>query len=78
MTEGPSATHDDAAPSTPATYAAAGVDIEAGERLGLLTVLVPSRGHESEVREEMSSHRAVADITAPSFLAAAVRILTRG
>ncbi len=31
MTEGPSATHDDAAPSTPATYAAAGVDIEAGE-----------------------------------------------
>jgi D-glycero-D-manno-heptose 1,7-bisphosphate phosphatase len=54
------------------------LDIEAGERLGLLTVLVPSRGHESEVREEMSSHRAVADITAPSFLAAAVRILTRG
>ena len=54
------------------------LDIEAGHKLGLLTVLVASRGHAAEVREEMSSHRVVADIEAPSFLAAAVRILARG
>jgi len=54
------------------------LDVEAGQRLGLLTVLLPSRGHESEVREEMTSHRVVADLVAPSFLGAAVRILARG
>jgi D-glycero-D-manno-heptose 1,7-bisphosphate phosphatase len=54
------------------------LDVEAGEKLGLLTVLVPSRGHEREVGQEMAEHHARADLAAPSFAAAAARILARG
>lgn len=54
------------------------IDIEAGERLGLLTVLVPSRGHGREVREEIGSLERPPDLIAPSFRAAAIRLLHRG
>lgn len=54
------------------------LDIEAGQKLGLLTALVPSRGHEAEARRELADLHLVADLEAPSFRAAAHRILLRG
>jgi histidinol-phosphate phosphatase family protein len=54
------------------------LDIEAGERLGLCTVLVPSRGHREEVLREFPDGGVAPDLVAPSFYAAAVRILHRG
>ncbi|HUI38578.1 MAG TPA: HAD family hydrolase [Thermoplasmata archaeon] len=54
------------------------IDVEAGEKLGLLTVLVPSRGHAREVARELAERSVRADLVAPSFLAAAVRVLHRG
>jgi D-glycero-D-manno-heptose 1,7-bisphosphate phosphatase len=54
------------------------LDIEAGERLGLLTALVPSPGHEAEARRETEARGARPDLIAPSFRAAAVEILHRG
>ena len=54
------------------------LDIEAGQTLGLLTALVPSRGHEEDVHGEMAAHHVCADLVAPSFYGAAVRILARG
>jgi D-glycero-D-manno-heptose 1,7-bisphosphate phosphatase len=54
------------------------LDVEAGERLGLLTVLVPSRGHRREVLAEFEGRARPADLVAPSFYAAATRILHRG
>ncbi|HEV2520684.1 MAG TPA: HAD family hydrolase [Thermoplasmata archaeon] len=55
-----------------------GLDIEAGESLGLYTVLVPSRGHRDEVLQELGHGPAAPDVIAPSFYSAAVRILHRG
>ncbi len=55
-----------------------GLDVAAGERLGLLTVLVPSRGHRDEVLREAEAAPPMPDLVAPSFYEAAVRILHRG
>jgi len=54
------------------------LDIEAGERLGLLTVLVPSPGHEQEVDRELAEHRVQPDLRAPTMRAAAARLLAIG
>lgn len=54
------------------------LDIEAGNRLGLLTVLVPSRGHEREAERELAARPLTPDLVAPSFRAAAHRLLARG
>ncbi|MCI4370417.1 MAG: HAD family hydrolase [Thermoplasmata archaeon] len=54
------------------------LDIEAGERLGLLTVLVPPPGHGAAVAEEIRATGVRPDVVAPSFFAAARRILNRG
>lgn len=55
-----------------------GLDIEAGERLGLLTVLVPSLGHEGEAQRELDTRGIRPDLVAPSVRAAAARILAIG
>lgn len=54
------------------------LDIEAGERLGLLTVLVPQVGHERETAREMAASGAHSDLTAPNFRSAVQRILNCG
>lgn len=54
------------------------LDIEAGERLGLLTVLVPPPGHEAAAREEVRGLKAAPDLVAGSFRSAALRLLNRG
>jgi histidinol-phosphate phosphatase family protein len=54
------------------------LDIEAGERLGLLTGLVPAPGHSAEVAQELRERHSVPDWVAPSFRAAALHILHRG
>ncbi|HZY71406.1 MAG TPA: HAD family hydrolase [Thermoplasmata archaeon] len=54
------------------------LDMEAGERLGLLTVLVPQFGHERESRREIAQSPVRPDIRAPSFRAAAQWILNCG
>ena len=54
------------------------LDIEAGERLGLLTVLVPPPGHLDAVRRELAERGARPDLVAPSLRAAAARLLAIG
>jgi len=54
------------------------LDIEAGHRLGLLTILVPSPGHETEVGREMDERGLRADRLAASFRQAAAHLLARG
>jgi D-glycero-D-manno-heptose 1,7-bisphosphate phosphatase len=54
------------------------IDIEAGRSLGLLTALVPPRGHEAEVREELARRVLTADLQADTFPSAVGRILSRG
>ncbi|MCI4324528.1 MAG: HAD family hydrolase [Thermoplasmata archaeon] len=54
------------------------LDVEAGERLGLLTALVPPPGHEAEAAAELRERQSVPDFVAPSFRAAALHILHRG
>lgn len=54
------------------------LDIQAGERLGLFTVLVPSQGHREEVLREFPPGAIAPDLLAPSFYGACVRILHRG
>jgi D-glycero-D-manno-heptose 1,7-bisphosphate phosphatase len=54
------------------------LDVEAGERLGLLTALVPAPGHELETAEELHKRSAIPDLIAPTFRAAALHILHRG
>jgi histidinol-phosphate phosphatase family protein len=54
------------------------LDIEAGDRLGLLTALVPSPGHDAEVVRELAERKIRPDITAPTMRAAAARILAIG
>jgi D-glycero-D-manno-heptose 1,7-bisphosphate phosphatase len=53
-------------------------DIEPGRRLGMLTALVRSRGHEAEVDAELAAHGVVPDIRSDTFLGAVLRILARG
>jgi histidinol-phosphate phosphatase family protein len=55
-----------------------GLDIEAGDRLGLLTALVPSPGHEEEVDQELHARGVRPDLVAPTMRAAAARILAIG
>jgi D-glycero-D-manno-heptose 1,7-bisphosphate phosphatase len=54
------------------------LDIRAGERLGLLTVLVPAIGHRAGVLAEFRPDAPRADLVAPSFRDAAERLLHRG
>jgi len=54
------------------------VDIEAGRRLGLLTALVRTPGHEAEVDAELSRAQVVADLSADTFPGAVARVLARG
>src|SRR5579863_24989 len=54
------------------------LDMEAGQRLGLLTVLVPSPGHEVTVDQEMVERGVRADRRALSFRQAAAHLLARG
>ena len=54
------------------------LDIEAGRSLGLLTALVPPRGHADEVMAEMAARDLESDVVADSFSAAVGRILARG
>jgi D-glycero-D-manno-heptose 1,7-bisphosphate phosphatase len=54
------------------------LDVEAGERLGLLTVLVPPPGHLEEVRRELAERGSRPDLVAPSLRAAAARLLSIG
>lgn len=54
------------------------LDIEAGERLGLLTLLVASPGHDDEVAREVVARGVRPDLTAPSMRAAAARLLSVG
>jgi D-glycero-D-manno-heptose 1,7-bisphosphate phosphatase len=55
-----------------------GLDVLAGERLGLLTVFVPQAGHAPEAAAELEAEGLRPDIVAPSFRAAVQRLLTRG
>jgi histidinol-phosphate phosphatase family protein len=54
------------------------IDIQAGQRLGLLTALVRTPGHEAEVDRELAVARVVPDLTADSFAGAVARVLARG
>jgi histidinol-phosphate phosphatase family protein len=54
------------------------LDVEVGERLGLLTALVPERGLEGPIDAELAACRAIPDVRAPSFEGAVARILARG
>jgi histidinol-phosphate phosphatase family protein len=54
------------------------LDIGAGRRLGLLTALVRSRGHEAEVDAELAAAGLVPDLRAETFEAAVLRVLARG
>ncbi|HEY6238035.1 MAG TPA: HAD family hydrolase [Thermoplasmata archaeon] len=54
------------------------LDVEAGERLGLLTILVPSPGHEAEADPSAGSPRVRPDLTARSMRAAVARLLAVG
>jgi D-glycero-D-manno-heptose 1,7-bisphosphate phosphatase len=54
------------------------VDVGAGRRLGLLTALVRSRGHEEEVERELAEGGLVPDLRAESFESAVLRLLARG
>jgi D-glycero-D-manno-heptose 1,7-bisphosphate phosphatase len=54
------------------------VDIDAGRRLGLLTALVRTPGHEAEVDSELARAHVVPDLSADSFPGAVARLLARG
>lgn len=54
------------------------LDVEAGEALGLLTVVVPPPGHEAAVEAELAAREVRPDLRATGFLEGALRLLTRG
>ncbi len=54
------------------------IDVEAGRKLGLLTALVLSPGHETDVAQELLRRNVVADLIAYSFEGAVARVLARG
>src|SRR4029077_1042506 len=54
------------------------LDVEAGQRLGLLTALVPPRREIETVRRELDAAHVRPDIWASTFPGAAMRILSRG
>ena len=53
-------------------------DVEAGQRLGLFTVLVPEVAHEGLVNQELSDRGVRPDVRVSSFGAAAAAVLRRG
>lgn len=53
------------------------LDVEAGEKLGLLTAVVMSPGHVEEVERELQDRKVNPDIRALSFRGAARRVLGR-
>ncbi len=53
-------------------------DIGAGARLGVLTTLVRSRGHEREVERDLAEAGLVPDLRAETFESAVLRVLARG
>jgi D-glycero-D-manno-heptose 1,7-bisphosphate phosphatase len=53
-------------------------DVEAGNRLGLFTILIPEIAHESLVREELEQHGVRPDVQVSTFAAAAAAVLHRG
>lgn len=55
-----------------------GLDVEAGRKLGLLTALVPARGHEEAVAQEVTDRAIPPDIVASTFTNAVLRVLARG
>ncbi len=55
-----------------------GLDVEAGQRLGLLTALVPSRNPDSDSAREAAQDGPRAEIVAGSFENAVLRVLARG
>ncbi len=54
------------------------VDVEAGRRLGLLTAVVRTPGHEELVDRELADAGLVPPLAAESFPAAVARVLARG
>ena len=54
------------------------LDVEAGERMGLLTVVVPPPGHAEALEVELREQHVDPDLRAQSFLGAAMRILAVG
>ena len=54
------------------------LDVEAGERLGLLTAVVPAPGQAPALDEELRLRKVVPDLRAHTFLGAALRILAVG
>ena len=54
------------------------LDVEAGQKLGLLTGLVVPPGHEQALREETRSRGTQPDLVASTFLGAVLRVLARG
>ncbi|MCI4317871.1 MAG: HAD family hydrolase [Thermoplasmata archaeon] len=54
------------------------LDVEAGERLGLLTAVVPPPGQGPALEEELRLRHVTPDIRAHSFWGAAMRILSIG
>jgi D-glycero-D-manno-heptose 1,7-bisphosphate phosphatase len=54
------------------------LDIEAGERLGLLTALVALPAHADDASRELAAGSLVPDIVSSSFLGAVTRVLYRG
>jgi D-glycero-D-manno-heptose 1,7-bisphosphate phosphatase len=54
------------------------LDVQAGDRLGLLTVLVVPPGHEESVAHEMAAAHVHADLSALSMRAAAARLMAIG
>ena len=54
------------------------LDVQAGERLGLLTAYVPEPGERLRYPDEVPLARASADICAPTFFEAALRVMARG
>jgi D-glycero-D-manno-heptose 1,7-bisphosphate phosphatase len=54
------------------------LDIEAGQKLGLLTALVPNRSREGEAAADFANGAARPDLEASTFANAVLRILARG
>lgn len=54
------------------------LDIQAGEKLGLVTALVAIPAHAEEAARELAAEGVVPDIVSSSFLGAVTRVLYRG
>jgi D-glycero-D-manno-heptose 1,7-bisphosphate phosphatase len=54
------------------------LDVQAGDRLGLLTAVVLTPGREAEIQAELTERGVHPDVRAHSFAGAAARVLSRG